>query len=186
MRNKSARLFYVIGASGAGKDSVLQAARELWPGKMMVAHRYITRAAEAGGENHVELSAAEFLQRKSQGFFAMDWQANGYSYGVGKEIDIWLSQGVDVIVNGSRAYLDTAITLYGDKLIPVMIDVKPAVLEQRLYKRGRESDSEIVKRMARAEQYRRQCPEEGVVIDNSDTLESTMKQFAKCLSIREV
>ncbi|PSW16863.1 ribose 1,5-bisphosphokinase [Photobacterium sanctipauli] len=182
MKNKSATLFYLIGASGAGKDSVLHAMREMWPDKLMVAHRYITRAAEAGGENHVALSEKEFLQRQESGLFAMSWQANGYRYGVGAEIDLWLSQGRDVIVNGSRAYLDTAIERYGDNLVPVVIDVEPAVLKQRLYARGRESEREIIKRLDRAELYRRLCPANGIVVDNSGSLENTMMQFSKALS----
>ena len=53
-------LFYVVGASGAGKDSLLAYARAALGGGTPVffAHRYITRPAEAGGENHVALSKA--------------------------------------------------------------------------------------------------------------------------------
>ena len=52
-----------MGPSGAGKDSILDRARVLTlPGTPVVfAHRYITRPAGSGGENHVALSAAEFV-----------------------------------------------------------------------------------------------------------------------------
>ena len=58
----SAPFIYVMGPSGAGTDSVLARARALIPSDLPVAfaHRYITRPADAGGENHVALSEAEF------------------------------------------------------------------------------------------------------------------------------
>ncbi|WP_245601050.1 nucleoside/nucleotide kinase family protein [Marinobacterium jannaschii] len=44
-------LFYLVGASGAGKDSLLEGVRQrLRPEHYCyVAHRYITRPAAAGG-----------------------------------------------------------------------------------------------------------------------------------------
>ncbi len=47
-----AKLFYVIGPSGAGKDSVLDYARQHATASLPAsfAHRYITRVAESGNE----------------------------------------------------------------------------------------------------------------------------------------
>jgi ribose 1,5-bisphosphokinase len=52
------RLIYLVGASGAGKDSVLARMRALLQptDRLVVAHRYITRASDAGGESHVALN----------------------------------------------------------------------------------------------------------------------------------
>ena len=52
-------LVYVMGPSGAGKDSVLDRARTMLSVEAPVAfaHRYITRPADIGGENHVALTA---------------------------------------------------------------------------------------------------------------------------------
>ena len=65
-------LVYVMGPSGAGKDSVLGRARSLLPpaAPVVFAHRYITRPAEAGGENHVALTRDEFATRRACGLFA--------------------------------------------------------------------------------------------------------------------
>ncbi|MDV5170046.1 ribose 1,5-bisphosphokinase [Photobacterium rosenbergii] len=177
--NKQGTLFYVMGASGAGKDSLLQAIRTLYPKQLLVAHRYITRSAQAGGENHVELSTEEFAQRKQQGLFAMSWKANGFNYALGKEIELWLSQGFDVVVNGSRAYLEQAMMDFGYRVVPVIVDVSAEVLEARLYARGREAPDQIVDRLARAEYYRGQCPDSGFVVDNSGSLQQTIEQFIK-------
>ncbi len=39
------------------------------------AHRYITRAADAGGENHVALSPEEFATRRKARLFALSWRS---------------------------------------------------------------------------------------------------------------
>ena len=112
------RLIWLMGPSGSGKDSLLLALRECAPERMIVAHRYITRSASAGGENHVALSEQEFRRRREHGLFALDWQAHQFCYALGIEIDQWLAAGLDVVVNGSRLHLDAAQQRYGDRLLP--------------------------------------------------------------------
>ncbi len=97
-------LVYVMGPSGAGKDSVLSRARALLPPEAPVvfAHRYITRPADTGGENHVAVTRAEFAMRRAHGLFAYHWGAHGNDYGVGREIHDWRAAGLTVVVSGSR------------------------------------------------------------------------------------
>ena len=54
-----------------GPDSVLARARALIPSDLPVAfaHRYITRPADAGGENHVALSEVEFERLRALDLF---------------------------------------------------------------------------------------------------------------------
>lgn len=146
-----ASLIYVVGASGSGKDSLMAYARAALAGDCRVAfaHRYITRAADAGGENHVALTPEEFESRRTAGLLAMDWNSHGYAYGIGIEINQWLAKGVTVVVNGSRDYLDVAARRYPE-LRPVWIAVSPPVLRARLQARGRESAEEIEARLARS------------------------------------
>jgi len=148
-----ARLIYVVGASGSGKDSLMAYARNSLAnaGQVVFAHRYITRAADAGGENHVALTPDEFESRRRAGLLAMHWQSHGYAYGIGIEINQWLAKGITVVVNGSRQYLETAAQRYCE-LLPVWIEVTPAVLRARLLARGRETATEIEQRLARAPQ----------------------------------
>ncbi|MDD5027937.1 MAG: phosphonate metabolism protein/1,5-bisphosphokinase (PRPP-forming) PhnN [Rhodoferax sp.] len=148
-----ARLIYVVGASGSGKDSLMAYARSslAYEGQVVFAHRYITRAADAGGENHVALTPDEFESRRRAGLLAMHWQSHGYAYGIGIEINQWLAKGITVVVNGSRQYLETAAQRYCE-LLPVWVEVTPAVLRARLLARARESATEIEQRLARAPQ----------------------------------
>lgn len=166
---KYGRLTYVIGPSGCGKDSVMTYARKLCPGNEAVfAHRYITRGAEAGGENHVHLQPDEFQARVERGVFAMHWDSHGYRYGIGCEIDAWMEAGFNVVVNGSRAYLPEAARRYPD-MQPVLIAVEPGILRHRLLVRGRENESEIEHRLALAEAYEVRHPNLKS-IDNSGEL----------------
>lgn len=146
------KLFYIIGASGAGKDSVMSFARNRISGSKPVifAHRYITRLPDSSSsENHIYLSVREFKMRESEGLFAMHWESHGNYYGIGKEINYWLFRGFNVVVNGSREYLPTARKKY-KQLRPILIETSPEILMQRLETRGRENREDIEKRMKRS------------------------------------
>lgn len=164
------RLIYLIGPSGAGKDSLLNYCRHRLAGHpaVLFAHRYITRDARAGGENHVALSTEEFAAREAARLFALRWQSHGLDYGIGIEINQWLAKGITVVVNGSREYLGEARRLYPD-LVPVWITVSPDVLRTRLQNRARESEAEIEARLARAALVP-QSAHRGIVIANDGAL----------------
>ncbi|WP_342595895.1 ribose 1,5-bisphosphokinase [Salinicola lusitanus] len=141
------RLIYVMGASGVGKDSLLRELRQRRP-DLLVAHRYITRAS-GSGENCVELSAAEFAWRRKQGLFCLAWCAHGLNYGVGIEIESWLTAGHTVVLNGSRRALALARARFGESLVPLLVVADAEVLRRRLLARGRETPAEIEARLAR-------------------------------------
>jgi ribose 1,5-bisphosphokinase len=150
--NVPGRLLYVVGPSGAGKDSLLAYARERLPAAAPVvfAHRYITRPADAGGESHVALTPAEFARLRDRALFALHWESHGLSYGLGLELDAWLAAGLTVVMNGSRAHLPAAAARYGDRLQVVLIEVPPAILRARLIARARETPAQIEDRVTRA------------------------------------
>ncbi|SBS34201.1 Ribose 1,5-bisphosphate phosphokinase PhnN [Marinomonas spartinae] len=181
---KTSKILYLIGASGSGKDSIISALRQhidvsqARP-NLMVTHRYICRDWHSGSENHIQLSEKEFCQRKQLGLFALDWQANGLRYGIGREIDLWLAQGQTVIVNGSRGYLPTARALYPEQLMPVLITVDEATLRQRLIDRGRESLDDIDSRIIRNQQLMREQKllADCYRIDNSTQIDHAVKQL---------
>ncbi|RZT42810.1 phosphonate metabolism protein/1,5-bisphosphokinase (PRPP-forming) PhnN [Cupriavidus agavae] len=172
-------LFYVMGPSGSGKDSLLRALRErVHPADpVVVAHRYITRPADAN-EASVALSTEEFRRRVDLGCLALHWQSHGLHYGIGVEIDQWLARGLKVIVNGSREYLAEAAGRY-PALCAVHVRVRPEVLAARLRQRGRESEEEIARRLARAAQGF-DVPEgvRVVEIDNSGVLAESASRLA--------
>lgn len=163
-------LVYVMGASGSGKDSCLRFAREslLLDPAVAFAHRYITRPAESGGENHVALTPAEFGLRLSRGLFSLHWESHGLSYGIGCEIDLWMAAGLKVVLNGSRQYFPRALERY-PRIVPVEITADPAIAAGRLAVRGRENPAQVRERVRRGSAWRVEHP--GLVrIDNSGPL----------------
>lgn len=177
-------LFYVMGPSGSGKDSLLRALRErLKPADpVVIAHRYITRAADTN-EASVALSIDEFHRRVQLGCLALHWQSHGLHYGIGVEIEQWLARGLKVIVNGSREYLPLAAARY-PALCAVHVRVKPEVLAARLRQRGRESESAIAQRLQRATQAF-EVPEgcRLVEIDNSGALDESSEKLAMLVGV---
>lgn len=177
------RLVYVIGASGAGKDSLIAYARAQL-GEASATHvfarRHITRPAESGGEVHLPITPEAFERACAEGRFALHWRGNGHGYGIGVEIDDWLRQGRNVVLNGSRAYLGQAAERYPE-VLPVLIRIDPAVLRQRLAARGRESAEEIEARIRRAGEYGAIDHPATVAIDNDGALEEAGERFVGLL-----
>jgi ribose 1,5-bisphosphokinase len=174
----SGQLIYVMGPSGAGKDSLLGFAREKVPGEPVVfAHRYITRPT-GNGENHIALTPEEFEARSSFGLFALEWSSHALRYGIGIELDAWLARGCTVVVNGSRAHLHQALTRYPQALV-VHVKAAPHILEARLGARARETAEQVTERLARRAAF---TVPEGVsltVIDNSGALEDAGHAFVE-------
>jgi ribose 1,5-bisphosphokinase len=174
-------LVYVMGASGCGKDSCLRYAKDRLPldAPVAFAHRYITRPADSGGENHVALTPGEFNLRLSRGLFCLHWESHGLCYGVGREIETWLAVGLKVVLNGSREYFPRALARFPD-LVPVEITAEAGAVAERLAARGRETPAQVEERMRRGASLRIKHP--GLVrIDNSGPLPLAGEKMLDCL-----
>ncbi|MEB0109135.1 phosphonate metabolism protein/1,5-bisphosphokinase (PRPP-forming) PhnN [Pseudomonas sp. GNP013] len=179
------RLIYLIGPSGSGKDSLLDAARSrLAERGCRIVRRVITRSAEAVGEAAQGVTPEQFAALQAQGAFALSWQANGLSYGIPREIDDWLAAGEDVLVNGSRAHLAQTRERYPGMGV-LLLAVDHTLLRQRLIARGRESLADIEERLARNARFTAQMiagNDAGLyVLDNSGALEDTVEHLLSVL-----
>lgn len=198
------RLIYLMGPSGSGKDSLLNAVRERLTDEGVlnvasaaqaiaqrstsvcrIARRVITRSAEAVGEDAVAVSLAEFEQVEAAGAFALSWRANGLAYGIPRQIDDWLAAGESVLVNGSRAYLSQARQRYPD-LVAVLLRVDGAVLRERLLARGREAPAQIEERLARNALFDEAVTDldDMHVLDNSSHFERTVDKLLALIGRR--
>jgi ribose 1,5-bisphosphokinase len=173
-------IVYVMGPSGAGKDTLLRYARDRLDGQPVAfAHRYITRPPIAGDENHIALTLAEFHARRAQGLFVMDWEAHGLFYAIGREIEAWRQAGLVVVVSGSRAHFEQALAKSA-AVMPVVVTCAPETLAKRLAQRGRESEAAIAERLKRNPAPALAHPAL-VTIDNSGAVEQAGEQFIALL-----
>jgi ribose 1,5-bisphosphokinase len=169
-------LIYVMGPSGAGKDTLLRFARERLASEgVAFAHRYITRE-DGGGENHISLTEPEFEARSQRGLFALQWRSHALRYGVGVEIDQWMALGCTVVVNGSRAYAAEAIERY-PRMTLVHVEAAQHVLAARLASRARETPEQVAARLARRAPFEVPAGVAFARIDNSGRLEEAGEAF---------
>lgn len=179
----SQRLVYVIGPSGAGKDSVLQGLRDTWPDAASAhwVRRTITRSPEAGGERHEAVDHDTFSALREDGAFAMHWLANGLAYGVRVSELQALAEGRWVFVNGSRAWLPCLQQQWPHATV-VHIGAAPAVLARRLAARGRESAEAVADRLAR--QVPLALPPGAIRIQNDHHLDDAVAALRLALQAR--
>lgn len=135
-------LLLVVGPSGAGKDSLLAAAREFFRDdkRISFARRVITRPPDRGAEDHEPATDAEFAARA----FALSWSAHGLRYGIPME-----AAGATpvVVVNVSRGVIAEAASRFPVRVIQVT--APPEILAARLAARGRESAGDVANRLTR-------------------------------------
>lgn len=179
------RLVYLVGPSGAGKDSLIAFVRSRLgiADRVVFARRFITRAPEVEGEQHVPITPGHFMHIEQQNGFALAWKANGHCYGIGTEIRDWLSWGFNVVVNGSRAYLPQAAQRFPD-LVTVHITAPRQIIQQRLLKRKRESPEAITERIRRSESWQLADSESTVTIVNDGELSDAGEQLIALLRIK--
>lgn len=142
-------LVLVVGPSGAGKDTLLNAAREKLVGRddVRFAQREITRPATPGGEDHLPIDVDSFRIKRDSGAYALWWEAHGLGYGVGRDIEAELAAGGIVVASVSRAVIAEAAAKYAVRVIE--ITAPPEVLAARLADRARESAEDIARRLQR-------------------------------------
>lgn len=161
---QAGRFVCVVGPSGAGKDTLLDIAREALSadGRVSFVRRFITRPP-GEGEDHLPVSEADFDAMDRSNAFALSWRAHGLSYGVPAEVVDRCARGDIVVCNLSRAAIADARLLFPTSV--VLVTAPSEVLALRIAARGRESAAEALARLQR----KVEDPAEGaydLVIDN--------------------
>jgi len=174
-------LVLVVGPSGAGKDTLMAAAKAALaddPG-FVFARRVITRTAVAALEDHDSIDVAGFEAARARGAFALTWEAHGLSYGIPVSIETEMAAGRTVVMNGSRRMIGDAQARYPRCLV-TLITADPAVRAKRLAGRGRETEAEIADRLSHEGAP---VPDdvEVVRIDNSGDLDVAVAALVRAL-----
>jgi ribose 1,5-bisphosphokinase len=170
----SHRLLVVVGASGAGKDSVMGA----WLAALPVAQRphrarrTITRPAGDTHEDHEALTTAAFHRAAAAGAFAFTWSAHGLHYGIRWQALEALARGRWVVLNGSRAHLPR-LRRAAPAARVLEVVASDAMRAARLATRGREPAATLLQRLARDAPD----PTADLRVHNNGTLADAVRQW---------
>lgn len=136
----------IVGPSGAGKDTLLDAVRAELAGdaRFHFARRSVTRAATPGGEAHEPLLPEGFEAALAAGGFALHWRAHGLAYGI-RHAEAPMDRVA--VLSLSRAVLAEAARRRPLRVIEVTAPAE--LLAARLAARGREDAASIAARLAR-------------------------------------
>jgi ribose 1,5-bisphosphokinase len=169
-------LVLVVGPSGSGKDTLLEAARQALADdpRYRFVRRVITRPADAGGEAHEAVTPAEFARRE----FALQWHAHGLNYGIPADVVDGIWSGLVVVANASRTIIADAARQFPTRIIEVT--APPQVLAARLTSRARENAAEVSARLSRSVVVPHHVHVEAVMNDAS--LEEGVTRFLEALS----
>lgn len=180
----SGRLFFFVGPSGAGKDTLLQWVQQRMPAesRIVFARRTITRPVHSS-EAHEPADSATFWQLAAGGHFSLMWQANDLCYGVRRGIEADLKAGHDVVVNGSREYIPRLLQQFPDARV-IWIDADPARIKERIVARQRESGAALLRRIDRVTQFAPPDAEAVTRIDNSGPIEVAGQRLLEILLAR--
>jgi phosphonate metabolism protein PhnN/1,5-bisphosphokinase (PRPP-forming) len=169
---------FVVGPSGAGKDSVINCAQQLLTGQknIVFSSRLVTRPSQAGSE-HDPIPEQEFRLLMASGSLSWHWQAHGFSYGVAAHYETDVQAGRLVVVNGSRAHVNSVLS--ADDIKVVEVTASNDQLASRLQQRGRDDAQAITSRLARNASLRQVSAD--CLIVNNNTLATAGQQLADYL-----
>jgi ribose 1,5-bisphosphokinase len=175
------RLVLVVGPSGAGKDSLIRAARAALghDPRYVFPRRVITRAASEA-EDSLEVGPAEFAALRAAGGLAIAWSAHGLEYGLPAAIEHCLAAGRTVVCNVSRTVVAALRSRYAGAVVVVEVTAPPDVLEARLAGRSREAGDAVAARLKRSDEV--EAARADVSIDNAGALEGSVRAFLAALT----
>ncbi len=175
------RMILVVGPSGAGKDTLMEALKQRLDTRddVVFARRAITREADADAEDHDTLSRADFDRMTAAGEVALAWEAHGLGYVIPPAYDDFVRTGGTVIANGSRRVLKRAEEKY-QTAITLLITAPVEILAERLAARGRETRDDIERRLKRADLEPDRVANL-IRIENTGTVESAVSEMISAL-----
>jgi ribose 1,5-bisphosphokinase len=170
------KLFFIVGNSGSGKDSLVQEVIRLYPEnhkEIKIPIRVITRPPSPETEDYESVNEKTFLQWEKEGKFALTWYIYGLYYGVRNDILEWMKQGHPVIINVSRLIIESSRKRFPNLRV-VFVQVPFEITAARIRERGREEKEAMQARLDRARKNQT-LPDADFVVDNSGDLEIAAK-----------
>lgn len=164
----------IVGASGAGKDSLLKAAKAYFTQcgdkkpKVHFIPRYIDRIPDQNEANfYIDTQSFEILQD----FFISKWRANSHNYGIAKHC--LHKDGINIISISRSAIKD--FEAYYENVSVIEVFVPLHILQTRLEQRGRENKAQIAKRLENAN--KKTYAKNLYRFENAKSLEESGREF---------
>ena len=146
------KLFFIVGNSGSGKDSLIREVLNNYPKELtplIFPKRFITRPPSPDTEDFISIAEDEFKEMLNRGEFVFHWRTYHKFYGVQKDIMENIEAGHSVLVNVSRMILEEAKKNY--KFLRIIFVYVPfEITAQRIKEREREDSKELQERLERA------------------------------------
>jgi len=157
MAKKRGKLFVISGPSAAGKTCVVTEALN----RLQKDHgitRIVTytsrppREGEVEGEDYVFVSGEEFKQKQQEGFFLETNEYGGHIYGSPSPLDDDFELGKSFVIIVDIEGAKSIAKEFRDAMMIWIAPPDMTALKNRLEKRGTESELQIEKRLAQAEE----------------------------------
>jgi ribose 1,5-bisphosphokinase len=184
---KLGKIYYMIGASGSGKGTLMRYAQEKLKGRypIIFPSRYVTKPTHQA-EGDISLTYDEMKKRIEDEEFLIACGYNGNFYALGSVFEEAIKYGVSVVTDGSRELL---LEMEYEGLYPdiypyirsIFIEVESDIAEERIYERGREGLEEIQKRVRRINRFNQAKTVSVKVINNSGDIEEAGEELVEFL-----
>ncbi len=176
------KIFFLVGNSGSGKDSLIGYVLEHWPTDrkpLYVPTRVITRPPSPETEKYESITPEEFQELKARDEFTFWWKSYELHYGVRRIILDKVRQGSPVLINVSRQIIAEARTRF-ENLRVIFVRVPLEITMQRVKDRGREESADLEKRIERARKYQ-EMPGADYLVENAGKLEDAGRNLLEYL-----
>lgn len=179
-------LFVVIAPSGAGKSSLVGELLKT-DDNILLSISHTTRAPRVGEVDGVAYhftTVEDFLAKRAAGGFIESAEVHGNYYGTSKDwINAALTSGKDVLLEIDWQGAQQVRTHFPDMIGIFILPPSMEALNERLHKRGTDSEEVIAKRLAAAKDEMAHADEcEYVIINHQFSTALTQIQQIVCAS----
>jgi ribose 1,5-bisphosphokinase len=150
MEAQSGGFVFVVGPSGAGKDTLIGLAQQALAGDpaFVFPKRLVTRPSSEW-EDHDTLDPSVFQAGETEGRFALSWRAHGLGYALPRAALEAAWDGRVVVCNVSRAAIEEGRRRLPNAVV-VEVTAPPDLLARRLAERRRGEDGDLRERLVRS------------------------------------
>jgi ribose 1,5-bisphosphokinase len=170
----------IVGPSGSGKqaliDAVLAARPDIGRAPLIVSAQNSNNTCVVGS-----VSPDRFLHYKRRDMFALQWDSDGFRYGLTHDAAKKLRDGESLILSSDSSIIDDAKALYPNVQV-IYITARMDVLRRRLASMAFGTDTEIDMHLAQSARMRPR-KQDFVTVDTSDSIAAGAKALMDAIPV---